>query len=198
MGKLKYNYNRVQFTSRNNELKDYGFTSYQDFLKSDFWKAMREKLRSKPQFKKCYCCGSEDRIELHHFKYKNFLDGSSSKNIAPTCRNCHEKIHKLSREKNITFKHAARKIRQISGYKITYTKVIKPKLIFKKEIAVKKGIKKYVILGEGRECPKCRKPMQRRTHSETPIGKTYYFLQWDYCKPCGHVQHYDEFKRQNK
>lgn len=191
MGKLKYNFNKVEFTYRNNQLNDYGFTSYQDFLKSEFWQVMKAKLKIKPYFKKCYCCGGEDRIELHHFKYKDIVDGSSAKNIAPTCRGCHEKIHQLSREKNYSFKSAARKIRKLFNYK--------PISVLKKIKEDKKERKtKYIIVTiDSRPCPKCRQPMQRRKHQEPPLGRAYFYKEWDYCRPCLHVQHYEEYKNGN-
>lgn len=52
----------------------------------------------------------------------------------------------------------------------------------------------------GNECPKCGRPMERRFHSvdETAMNnKKYYFSQWDYCKPCKHVQHYEAYKVSN-
>lgn len=52
---------------------------------------------------------------------------------------------------------------------------------------------RYKIRGQGKECPKCRERMERREHGEEP-KKTWYFTEWDYCKKCKHVQHYDEFK----
>lgn len=54
--------------------------------------------------------------------------------------------------------------------------------------------KKYIVIGNGNDCPKCRNPMERRSHREIPQTKTYYFIEWDFCRPCGHLQHYDEFK----
>ena len=53
---------------------------------------------------------------------------------------------------------------------------------------------RYNIIGQGNECPKCRNKMERREHKEIPTTKTYYFKKWDYCQPCGHLQHYEEFK----
>jgi uncharacterized protein with PIN domain len=53
---------------------------------------------------------------------------------------------------------------------------------------------RYIVLGQGNECPKCKQNMERRGHKEIPTKKTYYYKKWDYCKPCGHVQHYEEFK----
>lgn len=49
------------------------------------------------------------------------------------------------------------------------------------------------IKGIGKECPKCGIPMERREHSRKP-ETAYFFSEWDYCKPCNHVQHYEEYK----
>ncbi len=59
---------------------------------------------------------------------------------------------------------------------------------------MKTRISKVLILGQGKECPKCKRLMERRKHRENPTSKTYFYSEWDYCKPCGHVQHYEEFK----
>jgi len=58
-------------------------------------------------------------------------------------------------------------------------------------------MKKYCVIGDGENCPKCNKPMQRREHSNIStklLKKPYYFSEWDYCKPCGHIQHYESKK----
>ena len=57
----------------------------------------------------------------------------------------------------------------------------------------KKRRKRHILIGEGDECPKCFKLMERRGHKETP-GKTWYYKKWDYCQPCRHVQHYEKFR----
>lgn len=54
-------------------------------------------------------------------------------------------------------------------------------------------IKKIVIIGIGNTCPKCNKPMERRSHRERPV-KNWFYEKWDYCKDCKHIQHYEEFK----
>lgn len=54
-------------------------------------------------------------------------------------------------------------------------------------------IKKYIEIEGGQECPKCKQVMQRRMHSMKPT-KTWFYTKWDYCKPCGHIQHYEVFK----
>ena len=57
--------------------------------------------------------------------------------------------------------------------------------------------KRYNLIGKGLECPKCNEPMERREHLENDkriLKKVYYYTEWDYCKTCQHVQHYDHFK----
>ncbi len=197
---LKYNYNQVQFNMRNNLLEDYGFKDYKEFLESPFWKAMKATLRKKKQFQKCCCCGSEKDIELHHMKYQDFLDYSSKKNIIPTCRDCHEKIHQISRKFNISFKNAARRVRRANNYRhIDHPKPIKVRKIYiKKEKVKKEGNRrerKYLIVSNNSlPCPKCRQPMQCRSHRTTPTEQKVYYTQWDYCKKCMHVQHYEHYK----
>jgi len=51
------------------------------------------------------------------------------------------------------------------------------------------------------QCSKCNAEMERRKHrpNETAhLLKPYYFAEWDYCKNCGHVQHYEKFKIVNQ
>jgi len=43
-------------------------------------------------------------------------------------------------------------------------------------------------------CPKCSKPMERRSHQQPPTKKPFYFSEWDYCPACRHVQHYERYK----
>lgn len=47
------------------------------------------------------------------------------------------------------------------------------------------------------KCPKCGVLMQRRSHSflTTKILKQpFYFKEWDYCRGCKHLQHYEGYK----
>ena len=184
MSKLRYNYNRVQFTYRNNQLNDNGFSSYEDFLNSDFWKNLKNGLKNNSFYKKCCCCGLEEKINLHHIKYNDLFNASNTRYIFPLCENCHTKVHNLSREKNMSFKVAMRRIRKKNNYKMENRR---------KTPRLEKTPKHKYILSEGKICPKCRKPMQRRKHTEPPTDKSFY-SEWDYCRPCGHIQHYQEFK----
>jgi hypothetical protein len=183
MGKLKYNYNRVQFSLRNNQLKDDGFGSYDEFLKSDSWIKLKTTLREKNYYRTCCCCGSKLNIHLHHIKYKEIL---AVRYIFPLCEICHLSVHTMSREKNISFKVSMRKIRKSKGYQVENRPPTPSKLKTSR-------VKKVISVLSQMDCPKCRKPMERRRHREIPLTK-YFYSEWDYCRWCKHVQHYEEFR----
>lgn len=52
-----------------------------------------------------------------------------------------------------------------------------------------------VIIGCGEDCPKCQSQMERRKRIKGPTKDTYFYLEWDYCPGCKHVQHYEKYKR---
>lgn len=64
-----------------------------------------------------------------------------------------------------------------------------------------KGLRKMLIRqaafqhhGEGRQCPKCGAPMQRREHPpgwRPKVGQKSYFRYWDYCRPCQYIRQYE-------
>lgn len=64
---------------------------------------------------------------------------------------------------------------------------------------MKIGKKATRQIGIGETCPKCKKKMLRYEHAGTwkpgDTGKAVYYLWWDRCEPCRHVQHYEEAKR---
>jgi len=55
--------------------------------------------------------------------------------------------------------------------------------------------KEAIKIGMGEICKKCGELMERRKRIKPPKnGKTYFYTEWDYCKPCGHMQHYQKYK----
>jgi len=90
----------IQYGARNKKLREMGFSSYKEYLASDYWKLIKEKWnerrKEKPEvWGRCHCCGSEENLLLHHYKYgkikKIILSG-----FWPVCPSCHERIHRLS------------------------------------------------------------------------------------------------------
>jgi hypothetical protein len=76
-------------------LKSLGFDSYQQYLRSDHWKSVRERYRCSKKPKKCQCCGSE-KYELHHTTYER-LGREWLKDLMPLCRRHHRAVHKYLR-----------------------------------------------------------------------------------------------------
>lgn len=180
---MKYNYNARQFYNRNKLLEESHIDSYNDFLKSEFWQNIKVNLRQREFFKKCSCCGIYDNIQLHHIKYKNFLSLSSVKNIFPLCGDCHNKVHNISREQNISFKTAMKKLRKANSFKPSNTER-------------RGGLKGYAeISGDGNVCKHCKTIMQRRIRVSKPLKKVNsYFTEWDYCANCGKIQFYEQYR----
>lgn len=52
-----------------------------------------------------------------------------------------------------------------------------------------------VVVGVGKDCPKCFELMERRKHPENwKPTHDYFFTEWDFCPKCLHIQHYREFR----
>jgi hypothetical protein len=57
---------------------------------------------------------------------------------------------------------------------------------------------KGTYIGRGKKCPKCKKPMARMQRKKPPSpdsNQDTWFSEWDFCRDCRHVQHYEEFRR---
>ena len=65
------------------------------FFESNMWKTYPEGLKAGKFV--CYCCGSEDRLDLHHRTYKRFGNENIATDLICVCRLCHDRIHKLQK-----------------------------------------------------------------------------------------------------
>ncbi len=73
-------------------LKELGFKTYKQYLRSDLWQNVREKV-FRLNGRQCWCCTKKAKV-IHHLKYtKRSLTGKSVDNLVPLCRKCHYKIH---------------------------------------------------------------------------------------------------------
>lgn len=67
---------------------------YLEFLKSDYWNKVRNKVLERDGYK-CKVCGSIDNLVIHHKTYKHH--GSELKHLedlATVCSSCHKVIHR--------------------------------------------------------------------------------------------------------
>jgi 5-methylcytosine-specific restriction endonuclease McrA len=113
------NYAHYAFTKRNHILQENGYSTYQEFLKSDLWKETHKKIEEKQKkgieyWSKCSCCGSRNNLHIHHIRYKKRMTKVSLNDLTMLCSICHSKVHQLTQEKNISFKVALRKLSRIN------------------------------------------------------------------------------------
>lgn len=75
-------------------LKELGFRTYSEYLKSDLWKQARaEFLERNPD---CVRCGNE-ATQVHHVRYNiRTLKGIQTHNLVSCCSTCHREAHVAS------------------------------------------------------------------------------------------------------
>lgn len=74
---------------------------YQEYLKSDHWKDLRNKKTNT----RCAICASPVKLETHHLIYKQLFDVRTS-DLRKLCRRCHYLTHQLFKEGKIKFRSA--------------------------------------------------------------------------------------------
>lgn len=78
------------YGERNRRLKDYGFDSYQDYLQSEIWKAIREDALNRN--KHCILCATR-ATQVHHICYHpQVLFGNAPSLLVSLCGSCHHSI----------------------------------------------------------------------------------------------------------
>lgn len=102
------------------KLKLLGISSYKEYLSSNYWKQIKDKMYSSKIPKKCYCCGSSKQLNVHHKKYKlRDIDSKILTNFIFLCNDCHREVHNLQKDnKYLTINQATKKYRSIKNYKI--------------------------------------------------------------------------------
>lgn len=72
-------------------LKKLGFGSYSDYLASELWRGIRERV-FEIKGHSCYCCGRY-ATQAHHTRYhENDLLGNTLRFIHPICATCHREV----------------------------------------------------------------------------------------------------------
>jgi len=78
------------YERRNRELRQLGFATYKDFLRSDLWKQTRAKVLA--GFSKCLLCG-QPSTQVHHMSYDTAtLLGIRLYRCIALCEPCHKNI----------------------------------------------------------------------------------------------------------
>jgi hypothetical protein len=63
---------------------------YSEYLHTDYWIKKRNKIRVRKKL--CQICGSEKRVEVHHFIYRGYYK-EKGRDTKLLCRRCHQLVH---------------------------------------------------------------------------------------------------------
>lgn len=93
--KLKETYEK-----RSELLKKFGYKSYEEYLQSDEWRDLRERIKKRKTRKWNFCniCGTDKYLDLHHSSYKVIGQKHPHNTVKLLCRSCHYELHKYSKE----------------------------------------------------------------------------------------------------
>ena len=81
-----------QRKTRGDMLKELGFDSYAEYLDSDLWRSIRERVFYE-KGRRCTCC-SKMASQVHHAEYTDEnLAGDNLDELFPVCGECHRKTH---------------------------------------------------------------------------------------------------------
>lgn len=95
------------YASRDFILRQIGFSSYREYLKSELWRNIREKV-FQLKGRLCFLCGNLAN-QVHHNRYhRNDLLGKTLAYLFPICDKCHEGIEFSKRKKKKMPLHHAR------------------------------------------------------------------------------------------
>ncbi len=103
---------------------------YTKYIQSEVWRRKRRKYFTSKMYKTyptgkkagkfvCYCCGSEERLDLHHRTYKRLGKERIAVDLVPVCKGCHSNIHKLHKEGR-TLWRATKKVRRKLRKRLDY------------------------------------------------------------------------------
>lgn len=72
----------------------FGWSTYQDFLASDEWAAIREVIVTRADAR-CEVCGAEEPLHVHHIVYSKQWGEEDHEELAALCERCHTQVHWL-------------------------------------------------------------------------------------------------------
>lgn len=71
------------------------YKNYADYLKSDKWKSVKTDYNNINSHHECALCGSDEKLQHHHFNYPSDWNDDSHNNIIRLCEECHETAHEI-------------------------------------------------------------------------------------------------------
>jgi hypothetical protein len=104
------------YSERNDVLRELGFDSYAEYLKSSLWRSIRLRVYGM-KGDNCFLCNNL-ASQLHHRRYhKNDLIGKTIRYIHPVCEECHKKIE-FDGERKRSFAAAKQTLRILAGWPV--------------------------------------------------------------------------------
>lgn len=79
------------YQERDKLLRKMKFSCYGDYLRSDLWLGIRERVMVR-DYRHCWCCDAK-ATEVHHRRYdKATLSGNDLSGMVAICHECHKKV----------------------------------------------------------------------------------------------------------
>lgn len=95
------------------KLKEMGFSSYADYLRSAHWRRIREEYVASKLSERCALCG-RDEYQLHHKSYAR-LGRELLMDFVALCGQCHSALHRESESEGIQLSTPHAAIRSMTG-----------------------------------------------------------------------------------
>lgn len=90
------------YSLRTQKLNENGYSDYKEYLKSEEWKTIKNKIKQRKgaKWNLCNICTSSKNLEVHHSSYKVIGTTNPHNTVKLLCRSCHQQIHDLCKENN--------------------------------------------------------------------------------------------------
>lgn len=82
-------------------------SAYYDYLQSDHWTQLREKILERDN-RACVVCGRNNNLQVHHKVYRPRLEDAALEDLETLCRTCHAQQHGIG---PTAFEYKAHEIR---------------------------------------------------------------------------------------
>lgn len=66
--------------------------TYKEYLSTNHWLKVKTKMRKSKYEYRCYCCGKNKTLQLHHKTYKR-VGKERLTDLIWLCADCHQKVH---------------------------------------------------------------------------------------------------------
>lgn len=100
---------RYQRRSVQEQLREMGMGSLEEYLCSAAWENTKQRYRQSEQYQKCFACRGE-HWELYHKVYRR-LGHEWLQDLVPLCRGCHADVLRLMKERGGNFEATVQTVR---------------------------------------------------------------------------------------